>query len=930
MFSFFRQFADNFIAQGDYALPFRLVDYLYKNFFLWSFQAGAANLDGVLRIPGRLIVVATFGIFGNLVASYFYLGLSYAIVAVSFWVFLRYFLKIRSLPLLIILTLLVALSPAFLGNTAKVGLVAAAGLLPLCLLFTKQFFRTNKFVYLFGIILCLNYSLIHPYNFTMNFVLTGMYALYLFIRYYRKTFKKYLPNVLLAGGAAILMSMYFILPIAAVGTIDKSVLSQDISTEPTDYSGIINIANAGDPISAFTLSKHVFLDFNYYTATTYILYTIGVLALYAVIIGLFLLKKESYSHHDRFILIGMLFAVTLFIFMSSGHAIASAIFQYLVTIPGGWIFRSPLKWQLYIPFFLITALAIQLKYFRGKRLRYILIALCVSLILQSSYLVTEIYTKLLTPRAVVTFSQLSAIPDGNRILYLTGSDCANYLNKNPSVNTELNQVLNSKQIQVKKTSQLNSGIVKASDYDYVLLCKEDGAKLSETQEKFTLKESFNTGAFRLYKNTINTAQTQTISQLYKTGDAGDLNQKTSFIDSTFSKRPGFLSQESIIDAPTLTQVYSGVSDTSVSGDKIAISRITSKNTSLLYNTKPIYYQQEGNIVNISPTAQNNYQKRDPKQSFELKHHDDATTKYIYHASAPIKNSIKNGSFESGPWTEKVEDCFNYDDQPDISMAISKDGSAEAKNNLALSASRHVACTSQNIDIKNAENLLLSFKYKSNDAKVAGYSLVFNDKNRSTYGARPKVAAGNWQNYSTVLPVPDDASHARLILYGYPKDQVIGTTTQYDAVSAYQIGDDVSGLFNIEKPQNTFHYTEAKIKTETISPAEKRITIPNASGMHAIKNKDTFSQNWQMLYKGKLSDAITPITVDGFDQGWIVDTEKLCAENDCQSNQGDGHLLEFTMRYKGQDMLVLGSIISGSTFLIIVVALLVRKIKNKHA
>src|ERR1044072_8491049 len=103
-----------FISQGDYGLPFRLIDYWYKHASAWLYQSGAANFDGIMRLPGRLIIMASYGAFGNLFASYFYLRVSFAIAGLSFWLFLRYFLGIRNHWLNAVLTLVLILNPAFL------------------------------------------------------------------------------------------------------------------------------------------------------------------------------------------------------------------------------------------------------------------------------------------------------------------------------------------------------------------------------------------------------------------------------------------------------------------------------------------------------------------------------------------------------------------------------------------------------------------------------------------------------------------------------------------------------------------------------------------------------------------------------------------------------------------------------------------------
>src|SRR4051812_7541107 len=88
---------------------------------------------------------------------------------------------------------------------------------------------------------------------------------------------------------------------------------------------------------------------------------------------------------------------------------ADVFIKFLIGLPGGWMFRSPLKWQLYMPLALFTALAIALKQLRaGAQLKLLYAALCVTFLLMNGYLFAQIYQRLLTPRSFTQFRALAA------------------------------------------------------------------------------------------------------------------------------------------------------------------------------------------------------------------------------------------------------------------------------------------------------------------------------------------------------------------------------------------------------------------------------------------------------------------------------------------------------------------------------------------
>src|SRR6266436_7379986 len=104
----------HFLSNGDFSFPFTWPLFYVKQFFMWSYQTGAANADGIVRMPGRLIDLLVFMLFGNLAFEYFYIFSSLAIVFLSFFYFSGKFLGVKNLYMRLIGALFFTLNPVFL------------------------------------------------------------------------------------------------------------------------------------------------------------------------------------------------------------------------------------------------------------------------------------------------------------------------------------------------------------------------------------------------------------------------------------------------------------------------------------------------------------------------------------------------------------------------------------------------------------------------------------------------------------------------------------------------------------------------------------------------------------------------------------------------------------------------------------------------
>jgi hypothetical protein len=98
--------------------------------------------------------------------------------------------------------------------------------------------------------------------------------------------------------------------------------------------------------------------------------------------------------------------------------------------------------------------------------------------------------------------------------------------------------------------------------------------------------------------------------------------------------------------------------------------------------------------------------------------EDSSSVYLGKAGAILtiyaaqgKELFTNGSFENGLWATAVGDCNNYDKEGLVQMSLSS-VTTHGSSSLALSATRHTACTSKNIGTFLPGKYVLTFNAKS--------------------------------------------------------------------------------------------------------------------------------------------------------------------------------------------------------------------------
>ncbi|MET0779535.1 MAG: hypothetical protein ABWY71_01735, partial [Candidatus Saccharimonadales bacterium] len=872
-----------------------------------------------------------FAAFGNIGIGYFYVASCMLVAFLAFWWFSRAFLEVQRLSTQLLGSLFFALNPIFLGNLSKVGLILAAAMLPVALAAVKLGFEKRRFSYFLLFVAALNISLLHPFTFSVNLLGAGVYALYMARKH--RTFVR--DNVLkfgLVALTALLLNAYLILPLASLGTVDKNALSDTATTQVVDYTSLVDIANTGDIFTGLSLSKGVLKDYEFYGARTWPLYFLGVFAFYAIMFGVYVRvgQRAKPDERRRFVIALAVFLVLLAL-STATFLHADALIKFMISLPGGWMFRSPLKWQLYMPLALFTALVIALKYLRkGPSLKLVYTGLLCTFVLMNTYLFVQVYKRLLVPRSLVYFGELASAPlEGKTLLFVNSNACMAFARDNPGVATELNQVFISKNVQVKHAESGSIDTVAVGQYDYVLGCRESLDKNILTKRyNFTPAQTYAAKTYELYRNNKPVDYVSAASHSFALDSPIALSGKYSFASNAFGARLPFIDATAGKPATGLQDVFDTLSPTSIRSDALVTSLKPSQpgdQELYLTHAAPMYYTATGNTVVVSNAPGKGTQPV-PAAPLKLTVGQGQTINLSYSdANYSYKNAVTNGSLEQGLWERKVGDCNNYDSEPDIAMRLNTSLHSDGKQSLELESKKHIACTGpQDMAVKEGEHYLLHFDYASKGGRYAGYFAGFNNEDATSSGQRLTSNDGSWTAHTAELIVPPGATSLKLLLYAY-SDNAPGKTgkARYDNVSVTRIPDVKNHFFVVSK-HDQLNTPAPRTSYTVVNPTKTMITIQSAKAPIYVTSKESYNRLWRLHLDdgahglpGLFSTSAVSIKnenhlrLNGSMNGWYIDPQNLCqnAPTGCVANADGTYTVHLIMEFSPQRWFYAGGLIS---------------------
>jgi hypothetical protein len=300
-------------------------------------------------------------------------------------------------------------------------------------------------------------------------------------------------------------------------------------------------------------------------------------------------------------------------------------------------------------------------------------------------------------------------------------------------------------------------------------------------------------------------------------------------------------------------------------------------------------------------------------------------------SIKTNNLIKDPSFKSGLWQKHVNDCHDYDNKPSIGMKIINGGSSRFSNVLDLYASRHIACTSpKKIPVMEGGSYFISFDYENRSLQSSRYKLTFNDPNKTVINKSLTYVQDEWSTESSYIQIPEGATQMTLTLYSIPDELAHQKAVNWFdnfSFNAIPISSDSIYLVNGDGIQ----YDKPKsVKPDIVNPTLKTVKIYGANGKLFLLMSEAYDSNWHLQIGKSIinSNFANHLNVDSFENGWLININKLCKENTkCTVNADGTYNVTFTVKYAQQRYFYVGLIL-GSTAFITVVSFLIWKIRRE--
>lgn len=927
----------HFISNGDFLFPFTWPFYFQQHLFTWSFQKGAANPDGVVRLPGRVLDLLVFYVSNNVVFGYFYILSTLLIIAFVFFVFCRHFLEIRDRTICIVSALFFAVNPIFLVNLTKIGLVLAAGLLPLCLVVLRLGFERKQMRYFMLWLILANISLLHPYTFIINLFVSVAYIAFSLTQQTNRYFlRNNYMTVIAIVVFSILLNAYFILPQASLKTLDKGSLTNNISSSPVDYTALVDISNTGNILTALSLSRNVLKDFEFYNNWYSPVFFAGIFLLYGLMFGIYLKYAQKIGPKDKQrIYVALLLFLVLILLATVTFLNVDVLIKTLIRLPGGWAFRSPLKWQLYTPIVLMTILAVTLKYVRkGRDSNIVMLCLLAAFVAMNGYLFRDIGVRMLQPKTVSTLSSLQNTDLTNKTLLIVNSqECVGYANTHTQVLTEMNQILISKYVQVKQIGYNDISKINIGTYDYVIGCQSNMESLLHRNYNFSLRNQLSENSFQLYENQRSNPLIYSVSRLYQVDkDSNNINNKYDLATNILKTNFDFIEEfQKDVPAVPLQGLFENYGSNSLAAGKLTdtVSLIDRSNQNrYLYSAQNVYIAITNSELKISPVNKPGYKFVKKYEPIVLPASVGQEVKTTYEdGKYTFKNLIRNPGLENGLWQKRVGDCYNHNGTASIKMTLQRDGN---NNFLQLASKRHLACTNPpEVSVIPGQHYLFTLKYSSATKHGAGFHIGFNNQSASSLDTVLTATKDSWSTYSEDILIPQGVTKLKVVLYAYPDTTGLsGSLVKYDNI----------GVTAVPNINSNFFITNAVVRTsnpevtfKVINPTKYTVAVKGAITPFILIDKDTYNSSWRLsrsvqrtslstLFTGtSLHSGFEHFKVNGTSNGWAIDPVKFCSKNttSCTKNFDGSYDINMNIEFAAQRYFYIGVLISALTVIVII-------------
>jgi hypothetical protein len=387
---------DGILMKGDLNFPITNENFVKQYFPLWNDLSSQNNFDSIQRLPmmSPFIALAALGLDATIVVKLFFIS-TYILLTFSMYLFLQSVQKQiavkkftifgtsidkRSWIFSLLGGFIFAYNPVSLQFAGGPSILFSVGILPLMLYIILTRLHHRYFpLYIAGLLLL---STGHPFTLIMNAVIALLFLIVIHIRYV--PVRLILPKVLLTTVTFTLLFAWYWIPY-----FTDIPIHSDLATEERLSRTGTNVISNNDPLKILLLERDRFLYVDTISGD-YLLSTFHYASLVAIVgvalLTPLILSKKMPTAFPLFCIVGVNLSV-LFTLGTKGP-LGDLYFNIVSEENIGWIFRSPLKFQLYQSFFVAALFGISLTLLsKGRRqtIHFIVVILGLILLLGASF-----------------------------------------------------------------------------------------------------------------------------------------------------------------------------------------------------------------------------------------------------------------------------------------------------------------------------------------------------------------------------------------------------------------------------------------------------------------------------------------------------------------------------------------------------------------
>lgn len=283
-----------------------------------------------------------------------------------------------------------------------------------------------------------------------------------------------------------------------------------------------------------------------------------------------------------------------------------------------------------------------------------------------------------------------------------------------------------------------------------------------------------------------------------------------------------------------------------------------------------------------------------------------------------KNVVENGSFETGLWQNQVTDCNAHDNRSNIAMRRISDAE-DGKYSLQLEATRHIACTYNDIKVEPEKNYLLTFSYKGINTKQIGYEIDYDNTEAPQKREQQEVVDDEWHAYSTTIQTPSRTATARLKLFAYESDGKQKNITQFDNLRLVAVPV-TNGRFFIVTPSEDKLIKPKKLTVKSQTSTSKKVLVQSVSTPFFLSLSETFNPKWKLATADESYSPVHTINsqykLSNYSNGWYIDPKTFCTDNGkgCTKNADGTYDIKLVAQFTPQKWFKIALILSSATLI----------------